>query len=44
MAKEFQLETQFEPTGDQPQAIDLLIQGIEDGLMHHRARPSPPPT
>jgi excinuclease ABC subunit B len=34
MAKEFQLETQFEPTGDQPQAIDLLIQGIEDGLMH----------
>ncbi len=34
MAKNFQLETQFEPTGDQPQAIDSLIQGIEDGLMH----------
>ena len=34
MAKEFQLETHFEPTGDQPQAIDSLIQGIEDGLMH----------
>jgi excinuclease ABC subunit B len=34
MAKEFQLETHFEPTGDQPQAIDSLTQGIEDGLMH----------
>ena len=34
MARKFQLETQFEPTGDQPQAIDALIQGIEDGLMH----------
>ena len=34
MAKNFQLETQFEPTGDQPEAIDALVQGIEDGLMH----------
>jgi excinuclease ABC subunit B len=34
MAKKFQLVTQFEPTGDQPQAIDALVQGIEDGLMH----------
>ncbi|MDH3219628.1 MAG: excinuclease ABC subunit UvrB [Gammaproteobacteria bacterium] len=34
MARQFQLETQFEPTGDQPQAIDALVQGIEDGLMH----------
>ena len=34
MAKNFQLETQFEPAGDQPEAIDALVQGIEDGLMH----------
>jgi len=34
MAREFQLETEFQPTGDQPEAIDALIQGIEDGLMH----------
>ncbi|MDH3389439.1 MAG: DEAD/DEAH box helicase family protein, partial [Gammaproteobacteria bacterium] len=34
MARQFQLETRFEPTGDQPQAIDALVQGIEDGLMH----------
>ena len=29
MAKNFQLETQFEPTGDQPEAIDALVQGID---------------
>ncbi len=34
MAKKFQLETQFEPAGDQPEAIDALVQGLEDGLMH----------
>ncbi len=34
MTSKFQLETEFEPAGDQPQAIDALIQGIEDGLMH----------
>jgi excinuclease ABC subunit B len=34
MAKNFQLETNFEPAGDQPEAIDALVQGIEDGLMH----------
>ncbi len=34
MAKKFQLETQFAPAGDQPEAIDSLVQGIEDGLMH----------
>ena len=34
MAKNFQLETQFEPAGDQPEAIDALVQGLEDGLMH----------
>ena len=34
MARKFQLETRFEPAGDQPEAIDALVQGIEDGLMH----------
>jgi excinuclease ABC subunit B len=34
MAKKFQLVTQFKPAGDQPEAIDALVQGIEDGLMH----------
>ena len=34
MARKFQLETEFQPTGDQPEAIDALVQGIEDGLMH----------
>ena len=28
------MTTDFEPTGDQPEAIDALVQGIEDGLMH----------
>ena len=34
MARNFQLETSYQPTGDQPEAIDALVQGIEDGLMH----------
>jgi len=34
MAKNFQLVTQFEPAGDQPEAIDALVRGLEDGLMH----------
>ena len=34
MAKNFQLVTEFSPTGDQPQAISQLIEGINDGLMH----------
>ena len=34
MSKPFQLTTNFKPTGDQPQAIDRLIEGINDGLMH----------
>ncbi len=28
---DFKLHAPFEPTGDQPQAIDKLVQGIEDG-------------
>ena len=34
MSKKFQLETSYVPAGDQPQAIEQLIQGIKDGLMH----------
>ena len=34
MSKAFQLESQFEPAGDQPQAIAQLIDGIESGLAH----------
>ncbi|MHA2072089.1 MAG: DEAD/DEAH box helicase family protein, partial [Candidatus Thorarchaeota archaeon] len=29
---EFKLEAPFEPTGDQPQAIDKLVEGLESGL------------
>ncbi|MBR2860340.1 MAG: excinuclease ABC subunit UvrB [Clostridia bacterium] len=28
----FKLVSKFKPTGDQPQAIDKLVQGIEDGI------------
>ena len=34
MAKEFKIESPFEPAGDQPQAIKQLIEGLEDGLAH----------
>ena len=34
MAKEFKIESPFQPAGDQPQAIDKLIEGLEDGLAH----------
>jgi len=30
----FKLEAKFEPAGDQPQAIEKLIEGINDGLAH----------
>jgi len=30
----FQLYQPYPPAGDQPQAIDALVQGIEDGLMY----------
>lgn len=32
MDKRFQLVSQFSPAGDQPQAIDKLVEGIESGL------------
>ncbi|MEK1838025.1 MAG: DEAD/DEAH box helicase family protein, partial [Pseudomonas sp.] len=31
---EFQLVTRFEPAGDQPEAIRLMVEGIEAGLAH----------
>ncbi|RMF15563.1 MAG: excinuclease ABC subunit UvrB [Gammaproteobacteria bacterium] len=30
----FQLKADYQPAGDQPEAIRQLVQGIEDGLMH----------
>ncbi|WP_299975201.1 excinuclease ABC subunit UvrB [uncultured Pseudoteredinibacter sp.] len=34
MAKEFQIESNYQPAGDQPTAIAGLVQGVEDGLSH----------
>ena len=31
---QFELVSEFAPSGDQPAAIDKLVQGIEDGLQH----------
>jgi excinuclease ABC subunit B len=30
----FEMVTEFEPKGDQPQAIDQLVEGLKDGLEH----------
>ena len=30
----FKLHSKFKPTGDQPQAIEKLVEGIEKGLKH----------
>jgi len=34
MTKEFQLKADYQPTGDQPDAIRLLTEGLNDGLAH----------
>jgi excinuclease ABC subunit B len=34
MSKKFKLVTDYSPTGDQPEAIRQLVEGIQDGLMH----------
>ena len=34
MSKKFKLETDYQPAGDQPQAIKKLVDGLNDGLMH----------
>ena len=30
--REFRLHSEYSPTGDQPQAIEKLVEGINDGL------------
>ena len=30
--KKFELVSKFKPSGDQPEAIDKLVEGINDGL------------
>ncbi len=32
MSKKFELQTEYEPTGDQPVAIETLVEGFESGL------------
>jgi len=34
MAKEFKVQSHFQPAGDQPTAIKSLVEGINDGLLH----------
>ncbi|MEE8364957.1 MAG: excinuclease ABC subunit UvrB [Gammaproteobacteria bacterium] len=34
MSKKFKLVTDYQPAGDQPEAIEQLVAGINDGLMH----------
>lgn len=34
MTKQFQLKNQFQPAGDQPEAIQQLCNGLKDGLAH----------
>ena len=34
MNRPFELVSGFDPAGDQPEAIDQLVQGLEDGLAH----------
>ena len=34
MNKPFRMHSQYEPAGDQPQAISELVEGINDGLYH----------
>ena len=31
---EFQIVSEFAPTGDQPQAVDQVVEGIEKGMVH----------
>lgn len=34
MSKSFELQTDYQPSGDQPQAISALVDGISSGLLH----------
>ena len=31
----FELESNFEPTGDQPEAIEKLVQGLKENKKYH---------
>ena len=31
MSKDFQLESKYSPAGDQPEAIQQLVEGLNDG-------------
>mgnify|MGYP000718271895 CR=1 FL=1 len=31
MSKDFQLEAKYSPAGDQPEAIERLVEGLDDG-------------
>src|SRR5947209_6541247 len=33
-AKPFRLVSDFQPTGDQPKAIEQLVKGLQDGVKH----------
>ena len=35
MSRRFEIKTDYSPAGDQPEAIDALIEGIEAGLARH---------
>ncbi len=34
MTKALKVKSDFEPAGSQPEAIDNLVSGLEDGLLH----------
>ena len=34
IGKAFNLKSNYTPSGDQPQAIEALIRGLDDGLSH----------
>ncbi len=34
LAGEFRIAADFRPTGDQPQAIDMVVEGVEKGMRH----------
>lgn len=34
MSRQFQVEAEYKPAGDQPEAIRGLVEGLESGLAH----------
>ena len=43
MTKTLKVVSDFEPAGSQPEAINNLVSGLEDGLLHQTLR-DPEPT